>query len=511
MATTHTHTGWYSRPGSTLTANSAGSLMLWLALLLCSSSAGAQANASDSMPPWTVLVLKLVSTTHVQPTTGIVIAAPDLVLVAGDFARAGDEIMVLDGGTDIVRHGRPASIVHTLPADKLAILRVQGLNRPAAQLSSVSLASIGALNLVAFPPAENIAQGATPVRTSIKTLAAITTANPTLEPFPNVSGALTDSCGRLVAFNLSSGLQSMQPAASPRLAWADALKRAAALTGSEMQLLDCSAAESQEDQPKAAEQAASEEAAAPEPEKKAEIDPQADTGMAAPESPEEPLQQEAEAGDQQVDPAVDPAAEEPAVGVLPELYDDPLGAEEAEAVSNGTGDGQGLAAPRRLSTPGWIIAGVLSLLLLAWWLHRQRKGAASNSGTLADNLPIEPGTVRFEAAGKGSATVRLKITGQTPDGEEFIQQLPVSGPGWIAELGRQEADVDLASPTVSRRHARLELHEGRITVTDLDSTNGTRVNGVPCLPGEVFFVQADDVVQLGEVQLHLQLTTGEDL
>ncbi|HKX56759.1 MAG TPA: hypothetical protein VJN01_11670, partial [Xanthomonadales bacterium] len=111
------------------------------------------------MPPWTVLVLKLVSATHVQPTTGIVIAAPDLVLVAADFARAGDEIMVLDGGTDIVRHGRPASIVHTLPADKLAILKVQGLNRPAAQLSAVSLASLQALKLVAFPPAEEIAQG----------------------------------------------------------------------------------------------------------------------------------------------------------------------------------------------------------------------------------------------------------------------------------------------------------------------------------------------------------------
>ena len=80
---------------------------LLLALLLGSSSLWSQSPQTvESMPAWTVLTLKLVSSTHVQPTTGIVIAAPDLVLVAMDFAREGDEILVLDDGTDIVRHGR---------------------------------------------------------------------------------------------------------------------------------------------------------------------------------------------------------------------------------------------------------------------------------------------------------------------------------------------------------------------------------------------------------------------
>ncbi|TEB17907.1 Glycogen accumulation regulator GarA [Pelotomaculum sp. FP] len=46
-------------------------------------------------------------------------------------------------------------------------------------------------------------------------------------------------------------------------------------------------------------------------------------------------------------------------------------------------------------------------------------------------------------------------------------------------LGRHEScDIVLNDSSVSRRHARLELHRGRYTIVDLGSTNGTMVNGV---------------------------------
>ena len=45
-------------------------------------------------------------------------------------------------------------------------------------------------------------------------------------------------------------------------------------------------------------------------------------------------------------------------------------------------------------------------------------------------------------------------------------------------IGRDAGcDFTVSSDSVSRRHARLELHEGRLMVTDLGSTNGTFVNG----------------------------------
>jgi FHA domain len=45
-------------------------------------------------------------------------------------------------------------------------------------------------------------------------------------------------------------------------------------------------------------------------------------------------------------------------------------------------------------------------------------------------------------------------------------------------IGRHHScDVVLTDPTVSRRHARLVFRDGGWIVQDLESTNGTRVNG----------------------------------
>ena len=68
-----------------------------------------------------VPVLRLVSSTHVEPTTGLVLSESGLVLVPADFASAGDEIVVLDGGTDIVANGRTARIERNLPMDGLQV------------------------------------------------------------------------------------------------------------------------------------------------------------------------------------------------------------------------------------------------------------------------------------------------------------------------------------------------------------------------------------------------------
>src|SRR5215470_6804235 len=61
----------------------------------------------------------------------------------------------------------------------------------------------------------------------------------------------------------------------------------------------------------------------------------------------------------------------------------------------------------------------------------------------------------------------------------------VSGPGQggthtLAKprvvLGRQGTDVALSDPEVSRHHCVLEVHDNRINLKDMDSTNGTFVN-----------------------------------
>jgi pSer/pThr/pTyr-binding forkhead associated (FHA) protein len=45
-------------------------------------------------------------------------------------------------------------------------------------------------------------------------------------------------------------------------------------------------------------------------------------------------------------------------------------------------------------------------------------------------------------------------------------------------IGRlAECDVVVADRGASRRHAQIRRHDGTFTVTDLGSTNGTRLNG----------------------------------
>lgn len=44
---------------------------------------------------------------------------------------------------------------------------------------------------------------------------------------------------------------------------------------------------------------------------------------------------------------------------------------------------------------------------------------------------------------------------------------------------QREADIVIGDPSFAERHARLELHQGRVLLRDLGSSEGSRVNGHP--------------------------------
>ncbi len=68
-----------------------------------------------------------------------------------------------------------------------------------------------------------------------------------------------------------------------------------------------------------------------------------------------------------------------------------------------------------------------------------------------------------------------------------------SSPVYVGKV-KGESDVILDSPTVSRRHARLECREGVYYVKDLNSRNGTFCNGRRLRPQEQCqFVQGDEI------------------
>ena len=69
------------------------------------------------------------------------------------------------------------------------------------------------------------------------------------------------------------------------------------------------------------------------------------------------------------------------------------------------------------------------------------------------------------------------------DVPKLVQVEPSTGEEIVLEgemkFGREDTDIVLDDPEASRRHAVLENQAGRVTVRDLDSRNGTFVNGKP--------------------------------
>lgn len=72
-----------------------------------------------------------------------------------------------------------------------------------------------------------------------------------------------------------------------------------------------------------------------------------------------------------------------------------------------------------------------------------------------------------------------------------------------------ECDVHIKHPSVSRRHARLTVDEDEITVVDLDSSNGTRLDG-KTVHG-VTNVRVGDALRVGSVDVQLQRAEEGDL
>ena len=102
--------------------------------------------------------------------------------------------------------------------------------------------------------------------------------------------------------------------------------------------------------------------------------------------------------------------------------------------------------------------------------------------TLVHPLPpaVPPGTVlRVSAPGRAAWDVAL-------DGRPLT-------------IGRAtDAELVLADPLASRRHARLSSHGGRLVLSDLGSRNGTRVNGDPVRES---VVGPGDVIEIGATRL----------
>lgn len=85
----------------------------------------------------------------------------------------------------------------------------------------------------------------------------------------------------------------------------------------------------------------------------------------------------------------------------------------------------------------------------------------------------------------------------------------VKGRSWEAtgmlRIGREKGlDVSIEDASVSRNHAEIRATERGWRVRDLGSTNGTKVNGVLLKKGAEWPLHVRDMLQFGEVTMHVQ-------
>jgi len=139
-------------------------------------------------------------------------------------------------------------------------------------------------------------------------------------------------------------------------------------------------------------------------------------------------------------------------------------------------------------------------------------------GALATNaLPVEsgskPGPSGFPAASAGPAGASTRLTLISPaDGRRFA----IASEPSTTLLGRSDrkarlfVDVDLAGEDgqafgVSRRHARMHFSNGHFLLEDLESLNGTYLNGRKLRPYLPEVLHDSDEIKLGSLVLKVSL------
>ena len=72
-------------------------------------------------------------------------------------------------------------------------------------------------------------------------------------------------------------------------------------------------------------------------------------------------------------------------------------------------------------------------------------------------------------------------------------------------VGKMKEDTNLciSDISVSRIHCRFIERENKICIMDLNSTNGTFLNGLPIKSGEVLEIEKNDEILIGKVKLSI--------
>ena len=129
--------------------------------------------------------------------------------------------------------------------------------------------------------------------------------------------------------------------------------------------------------------------------------------------------------------------------------------------------------------------------------HRPQVRLAADEAIVLGALEVDLGVVSARADAQGR--LRLRIVRGVSAHSLYEITRPLS-------LGRgEENDIVVADPRVSRRHARILLESGALAIEDLESSNGTFVNGAAV---QRQILAPGDVIIVGETELRVERPEG---
>ena len=158
----------------------------------------------------------------------------------------------------------------------------------------------------------------------------------------------------------------------------------------------------------------------------------------------------------------------------------------------------------------WAVATGTTLILLAllgWFLSARAKRKKLQSAAAQLGTAKQEAEAARQAAAKAPQPAPFKciLEGQDNTGRPFTLSIPALALGDPAGvvLGRSPADSEfiIDHDEISREHIRLTCTNDRLYAQDLDTLNGTMVNGNRLQPQEQALLQDKDRLQMGPLAL----------
>ncbi len=156
------------------------------------------------------------------------------------------------------------------------------------------------------------------------------------------------------------------------------------------------------------------------------------------------------------------------------------------------------------------------------WLEQLGNGLKKKEKEASDDVVVEETIRRKPPHRKGSNNDRENVTEATriarhaqeiPPREQIVFEV-VSGSDYgrrffgitsEIKIGRQlENHIQLSDPKVSRFHSVIYNQDSKLTIEDLQSTNGSRVNG-ELITGKKELVSGD-ILKIGETEIRVDIT-----